>query len=89
MTSQTIAKTAGLVIVLGFVCVLLFGVRKGANVRKCRFEHIQLYILENVGLNAFLECFEISRFGCLFKPLQKRTVRWAFWTPFWVLLGHD
>ena len=63
-------------------CVLWGGVRKGSNVRKCKFKHIQLHRLENVGLKAFLDssqpvvpkCFEIPRFGCLPKPLQKRMV---------------
>ena len=69
------------------VCVLWGGVHKASNVRKCRFKHIQLYRLEKAGLKAFLECLEIPRFGCLPKPLQKRTVWWSFWVLFCVLWG--
>ena len=36
------------------VFVLCAGVHKASNVRKCRFKHIQLYRLENVGLKVFL-----------------------------------
>ena len=50
MSSQTIAKTDGFVIVLDTFYVLRGGVHKGSNVRKCRTKHIQFYILEKVGL---------------------------------------
>ena len=71
------------------------GVRKASNVRKCRFKRTQLHRFENVGLKALLdtsrpdvpECLEILRFGCLPKPLQKRTVWWSFPAFFCVLLG--
>ena len=62
---------------------------------KCRLKRIQLHRLENVGLKTFFEssqpdvpeCFEIPRFGCLPKPLQKRTVWWSFWILLCVLWG--
>ena len=75
-----------------------WGARKGTtglNVRKCRFKRIQLHRLENVGLKTVLdssqpdvpEGLEITRFGCLPKRLQKRTVWWSLWQRFCVLWG--
>ena len=61
MSSQTIAKTDGFVIVLDTFYVLRGGVHKGSNVRKCWLKQIQIYRLEKVYLNAFLECLEIPR----------------------------
>ena len=93
MASQTFAKTDDSVVDLRTFCVLWGGVRKAPNVRKCLLKRTQLHRFENVGLKALLdtsrpdvpECLEILRFGCLPKPLQKRTVWRSFWTLFCVL----
>ena len=59
------------------------------------FRKLRNQLREKVGLKALLdssqpdvpECLEIPRFGCLPKPLQKRTVWWSFSILFCVLWG--